>query len=79
MYLFDGFRFYCVGRFRFCVMVLLKLPFCSQLINFLEKNILEICIYIIMINAYYEKESVLSFKEKTSQHWCFYFEIASKY
>jgi len=25
------------------------------------------------------KESVLSFKEKTSQHWCFYFEIACKY
>jgi len=25
------------------------------------------------------KESVLSLKVKTSQHWCFYGQIASKY
>ena len=52
----------------------------SQLINFLKKYFKELaCINWMWKWMLLMKESVLSFEEKTTQHWFTYFQIADKY
>ena len=53
----------------------LKLLFHSQLINFLNKTVQEMSIHVLEWMLF-KKESVLSLKEKTTQNWFSYFQIA---